>query len=131
MGKNKQIRREANKKTQVENSLAMLLECNKKHDVVIDQIGKIKSKISSLQRTNRVSEISSNYIIHSTDDAATYYTQLGRCFQQTPTDTLLRDLKNSQTSANEDLPKLLSTLKQFEKLKDEQQTIIKELTNTG
>ena len=129
MGKNKQLRRDQNRKVQSEGLLQTLMECQKKMEVIQDQISKISTKITSLRRISRVSDISISYLRQDAGlEGGKYYKQLGRSFFQESLETVLVNLNDSKSESERDLPKLQSTLAQFEKLRAEQDKAIQELT---
>lgn len=108
-------------------SIATLMEYQRKLDIVTDQMTKISVKISALDRAKRVSLISLSSL---DNDTVTYYSQLGRCFVATPKECIREELKDTQKEAVENLPRLKSTLEKFDILRKEQIKAIRELTES-
>ena len=129
MGKNKQLRKEENRKAQVENNMRAVVEYEKRLEVIQDQINKISLKIATCQRDKRVSDLSRDYIqsVPETDSVARFYKGLGKSFLLGSREEIVEDLLNSANEAYEELPRLTKTFTQFETLKKEQLDSIKEL----
>ena len=130
MGKNKQLRRAENRKAQKEAYLNSLSEYSRKVETLQSQIGKLTVRINSLQRQQRTASLALTHLESKASANDKYYMQLGRLFVQEPLGSVVDSLKMDAESATGDLPKLLSALNQFEKLKKEVLEQIKELNES-
>jgi chaperonin cofactor prefoldin len=130
MGKNKQLRRAENRKAQKEAYLNSLSEYSRKVETLQSQIGKLTVRINSLQRQQRTASLALTHLESTASANDKYYMQLGRLFVQEPLGSVVDSLKMDAESATGDLPKLLSALNQFEKLKKEVLEQIKELNES-
>ena len=130
MGKNKQARRAENRKLQHDAAFQCLTDYSKKLDILQTQMTKLSLKISTTQRLQKTSSLALSHIQASSTETDRFYTQLGRMFLQEPLVDVITGLKRSIREGEEELPKLMQTMGQFEKLKSEQITQIKELNES-
>ena len=127
MGKNKQLRKEENRKAQVEASLQAVAEYARKLEFLQDQSAKLSMKVSGAQRKIRTAFLALNHIESTKSDSDKYFMQLGKAFIQRPYPVVVSSLNEEIASGEEELPKLTATLNQFEKLRKEQVGRIAEL----
>ncbi len=127
MGKNKQLRKVENRKAQEEASLQSMFECSKRLEILQEQTSKLATKIGSTQRAQRSASLAINYISESGTERDVYYSQLGRSFLLNSRESVVKSLESQVEESNKELPRLLATMKQFDKLKQEQLDQITEL----
>ena len=127
MGKNKQLRREENRKAQMEATAVALSDYARKLEILDEQSAKLMSRINSKLRAERIATLALHHIDSSGTNSDKYYTQFGRAFLEKDKVQVVLDLQSEKESASTDLPKLSETLNHFEKLRKEQIAHITEL----
>ncbi len=127
MGRNKQLRREENRKAQMEATAIALSDYARKLEILDEQSAKLMSRITSKQRTERIAALALHHIDSNGTNSDKYYTQFGRAFLEKDKAQVVSHLQNEKESASTDLPKLNGTLSHFEKLRKEQIAHITEL----